>query len=153
MNLIALINHKVLLIGFRSDILIQNKGFGSVYFKSLPRKTLFGLDFGVYFEIFRLVGLFMGLDSMGGRVEELVGFIGGGGLVDLGMESTLEFDGLFGGFGFGVVFGGGKSISKVHNNKFVCYRVINFINVSNSFILIIIIIGLCSVIYDFMYCT
>ena len=111
MNLMALIDDKVLLIGFRSDILIQNKRFGSVDFKSLRRETLFGLDFGVDFEIFRFVGLFMGLYSMGGRVKELVGFVGGGGLVDLGLESALEFDGLFGGFGFGVVLGGGKSIS------------------------------------------
>ena len=51
---------------------------------------------------------------MGGGIEELVGFISRIGLVGLGLETALEFDRGFGGFGFGVVLGRRKSITKVH---------------------------------------
>jgi hypothetical protein len=61
------------------------------------------------------------LDSMGGGIEELVGFVGRTGLVGLGLKPALELDWGFGGFGFGVVLGRRKSIAKVHNNNLVCY--------------------------------
>ena len=84
-------------------------------FEGFCGKALFGLHFGVYFEVPGLGGLFTGLDSMGGWIKELVSFIDGTWLIGLGLESALNFNGLFGGFGFGIEFGGRKSISKVHN--------------------------------------
>lgn len=54
---------------------------------------------------------------MGGGIEELVGFIVRIGLVSLGLETTLEFDRRLGGFGFGIVLGRRKSITKVHNTN------------------------------------
>jgi hypothetical protein len=68
MKLMALVGNRVQLIGFRFDILVQKKWFGGVDFEGFTSETLFRLYFGVDFKVARLVGLFMGFDTMGGRV-------------------------------------------------------------------------------------
>ena len=68
MKLMALVGNRVELIGFSFDILIQKKWFGGVDFEGFASETLFRLYFGVDFKVARLVGLFMGLDTMSGRV-------------------------------------------------------------------------------------
>lgn len=77
MNLMALIMHKVLLIGLRSDILIEYKGFGGMDFKGFSGEAFLGLHFGINLKISGFIGLIMGLDSMSGWVKELVGFVDG----------------------------------------------------------------------------
>jgi hypothetical protein len=121
MNMMTLIKQGILLIGLSPDILVQGKWLGGMDFKGLAGEALLGLDFGVDLKVAGLVGLLVVLDSMGGGIEELVGFVGRAGLVGLGLKPALKLDWGLGGFGFGVVLGRRKSIAKVHNNNLVCY--------------------------------